>query len=170
MRMESNANQTPEPFDCVFGYCKDPANSPECVCNEGYVGDSCNQCDEGYVLDGVRCVLAGGCEADSCGNHGTCREDGPGFVCDCHQGWAGNKCDRCAEGYVGDNCDQCDEGYVLDGTKCVLAATARPLLRQPWNMPRGRSGFVCMTAIKDGQETAATGALKATSATIVNLL
>ena len=109
------------PFDCVFGYCKDPANSPECVCNEGYVGDSCNQCDEGYVLDGVRCVLAGGCEADSCGNHGTCREDGPGFVCDCHQGWAGNKCDRCAEGYVGDNCDQCDEGYVLDGTKCVLA-------------------------------------------------
>jgi coxsackievirus/adenovirus receptor len=98
------------PFDCVFGYCKDPANSPECVCNEGYVGDSCNQCDEGYVLDGVRCVLAGGCEADSCGNHGTCREDGPGFVCDCHQGWTGNKCDRCAEGYVGDNCDQCDEG------------------------------------------------------------
>jgi len=151
------------PADCVHGHCVDPANLQECECDEGYAGTACDQCAEGYVFsgdDGLRCVLDLSCDEDPCGEHGACRQDGAGVVCDCGDGWAGNLCDRCAdgyhdeggtcqvdtpcnpdpcvhaskceelegaakctclEGYAGDLCDECDEGFVVEGLQCVPA-------------------------------------------------
>ncbi len=151
------------PADCVHGTCTDPANLPYCECDEGYAGDACDGCAEGYVLDtsdGLRCVLDASCDENPCGEHGDCRTDGAGVACDCDDGWDGNVCDRCADGYHdedgacvpnspcnpdpcvhaskcaevgggavctclngydGDLCDTCADGFVNDGLACVPA-------------------------------------------------
>jgi len=149
------------PADCVHGNCVDPLNLPDCECDEGYAGTACDQCDEGYVLDGtdgLRCVLDASCDEDPCGEHGVCRTEGAGVACTCDDGWDGNLCNRCADGYHdesgaclpdtpcnpdpcvhaskcdevagearctclngydGDLCDDCAEGFVKDGLVCV---------------------------------------------------
>lgn len=112
------------PADCVHGTCVDPANAPDCACDEGYAGAACDDCADGYVRDGLRCVLDASCDQDPCGEHGTCRPDGPGVACDCDEGWAGNLCDDCAEGFhdEGGDCkpdSPCNPDPCVHASKCA---------------------------------------------------
>jgi len=77
----------------------------KCVCNEGYGGDLCDRCDEGY----------GGfpdCIVDQCNGHGDKGSSPFGPPCDCYTGFGGTYCNQCATGFEDyPNC-------VPEGSKC----------------------------------------------------
>ncbi|MBN2695251.1 hypothetical protein JXR93_11375 [bacterium] len=107
------------------GECSNPLQ--KCVCEEGYIGENCEDCESGYQLkDGV-CIK--NCESNSdcsdsitcngieicnlelgvcedsvsidCGDHGDCLE--PNGICDCETGWGGALCSVCNTGYHDEN-------------------------------------------------------------------
>eukprot|EP01114_Cavostelium_apophysatum_P014626 TRINITY_DN383_c0_g1_i1.p1 TRINITY_DN383_c0_g1~~TRINITY_DN383_c0_g1_i1.p1 ORF type:complete len:3487 (+),score=923.94 TRINITY_DN383_c0_g1_i1:225-10685(+) len=114
----SDANATPFKFDpsrpYVFiytmadcscnghGYCI--PNSVQCICQPGYAGDACDECDEGYHPAADLCYPDDHCQASDCNGHGTC-DDSEGYVqCFCDEGYAtvsNNWCTICAPGYTG---------------------------------------------------------------------
>lgn len=114
------------PSDCVHGSCISPQDSPDCRCDEGYAGTRCDDCADGYRRDGLRCVLEGPCESDTCNGHGTCRPDGAGVTCDCDEGWAGNRCDRCDEGFHED-AGNCEPDSPCNPDPCVRASKCEEL-------------------------------------------
>ena len=77
----------------------------ECICHEGYHGDSCSMCAPGYdwMVDDskvLKCML----DLNGCMDcvHGNCRRgsgDSPG-ICECYTGYAGEGCTSCAQGYL----------------------------------------------------------------------
>ena len=84
---------------CVFGTCEEIGGQASCTCWEGYAGDLCDTCAEGYIVRGLRCVAYGPCEEIDC-VYGTCVVINERPVCDCLEGYAGDFCDECAPGYV----------------------------------------------------------------------
>lgn len=95
---------------CVNGDC----SSGSCSCLPGWVGTSCDACDEGYF--GADCTSL--CPSD-CGA-GVC-DDGVGGSgqCVCESGWVGAACDACGPGLYGAACEQvcdCENGVCDDGT------------------------------------------------------
>ena len=81
-------------------------------CEEGYTGDDCRLCTEGYHK-GVN----GSCVFGDCGNFGTL---GPGKNCICEAPFAGTSCDLCEKGYIGTKCGTCDKGFIkINGKKCI---------------------------------------------------
>ncbi|TNF25149.1 MAG: hypothetical protein EP329_23675 [Deltaproteobacteria bacterium] len=128
-----------EPFSCSGnGICDDALGVPSCACSPGYAGAACDVCADGYhvIADG-RCVVDASCaEADPCGPHGTCSDEGGVFACACAEGWTGERCDACAEGYhadagdcvadevcAGDTCSGFGHCAVMDGlTRCTCAS------------------------------------------------
>ena len=84
---------------CVFGSCEEIGGQATCTCWEGYAGQLCDACDEGYEIRGLRCVEVGPCEDIDC-IYGTCVVINERPVCDCMEGYAGDFCDECAAGYV----------------------------------------------------------------------
>ena len=47
---------------------------------------------------------------ETCSGHGRCA--GSEGVCECDEGWAGERCDACAEGLSGEACEQVAEAHV----------------------------------------------------------
>ena len=105
-----------------------PKAVTKCVCNEGYVGSACTQCDTGYDSD-----TSGNCNfhdtshdgtewlclPDTCNGHGVCNLEDYIPTCTCYT----------AQGYTGAYCDQCMTGYKDDGAGgCMInpAATCHP--------------------------------------------
>ena len=88
-------------------------SSFKCVCNEGYQGENCDECAEGYMGYPV-CSPLDYCHP-VCVN-GECEMQ----VCNCTMGWAGAACNYCDDHFTGNNCDQCDEGW--DGPSCSVCA------------------------------------------------
>ncbi len=70
-------------LDCgEFGACDDNEGEPICVCDEGYAGEFCEACDEGYDwLDGV-CLPECECEIEN--GHGEC-VDGVCVIIECEE-------------------------------------------------------------------------------------
>ncbi len=101
--------------------CSDESGEAECVCIEGYAGESCDTCAPGYRATGVggclpTCDVAG----LDCGAHGACADlDGPP-VCVCDVGYAGDGCAECAETHRDDGMGGCigdpPEGHGLLAT------------------------------------------------------
>ncbi len=96
--------ECPENASCVMN-----GEEPTCGCNEGYSGEECDRCAEGYEPDDDgRCVITGPCAGDPCNGHGTCDDSTGEAVC------------TCETGYTGVFCESCDVGYHDDGTfNCV---------------------------------------------------
>ena len=101
--------------------CSDLSGEAECVCIEGFTGDSCDVCASGYRETG-----AGGCLATcavaelECGAHGACADlDGPPR-CVCDVGYGGTGCSECAETHREDGMGACigdpPDGYTLLAT------------------------------------------------------
>lgn len=87
---------------CRHGACSDVDGdgTGECVCDDGWDGDACEECAAGHVLEDGECIpdVCAGVDCD----HGTCRRarDGDYGICVCDDGWDGDACDECAPGYT----------------------------------------------------------------------
>ena len=70
-----------------------------CECYEGYSGNECESCANGY--DGYPdCEEVGeACKGVDCNDHGKCLESIKG--CSCYTGYAGESCTECEPGYEG---------------------------------------------------------------------
>ena len=79
---------------------------------------------------GVDCGETDHCASKPCLNNGTCTnnsnstEGGLGFVCDCLEGWEGERCEECVrkncktcDGTPA-MCSECDEAYLLEDGVC----------------------------------------------------
>lgn len=97
------------------GTCQVVAGKVACTCNEGYSGEFCADCADGYHVEGTGCVVDQKCpQSGACNGHGVC-DDGTGVVvCTCEAGWAEKFCTTCAA------------GYHPDGDACVLDQTCMP--------------------------------------------
>lgn len=133
---ESGCNSEPSdkcPFDCgPNGECiVIPGEPGKCVCNEGFVSETCNQCEAKHYgqecLDCPDCVQNTGHEFWS---HGKCNDGKTGDgTCACQNNWTGELCDECLPNYWNyfnrfcRSCPNCgDHGKCDDGNgsgKCV---------------------------------------------------
>lgn len=79
--------------------CSDATGSALCLCENGYVGDTCSDCAPGYreILSTHSCVPT--CSELVCSADSTCVEGPTGAACECAPGWGGERCDECALGY-----------------------------------------------------------------------
>jgi hypothetical protein len=123
--------------DCSdHGSCVDGA----CLCDTGYTGTDCSECDTGYQLGNGQCVvLFDSCDGVDCPAHGSCVDgaclcdtgyelsDGQcvaltdscdGLDCSDHGSCTGGAC-SCDEGYTGDDCSSCATGYEPSDAQCV---------------------------------------------------
>ncbi len=69
-----------------------------CACDEGFAGDRCAECAEGYRDDGQGCVPVEVCTADRCSGHGVCDERTGVTTCSCDRGWGGEDCSETCAG------------------------------------------------------------------------
>ena len=101
--------------------CSDLSGEVECVCIEGFTGESCDSCAPGYRATG-----SGGCLATcdvaalDCGAHGACSDlDGPPR-CVCDVGYGGEGCFECAATHRDDGMGACiadpPSGFTLLAT------------------------------------------------------
>ena len=140
----AGCNQPACPNGC-FG--KGSCSQGKCTCNPGYRGDDCSiryvlhgSCSKesmectcknvtepafpGQIWTGDDCSSKS-CEDPTCGGRGTCGKDG---ICECENGFFGEKCERsmcpsecsfrgrCVETDDGSSVCDCDEGY--QGESC----------------------------------------------------
>jgi hypothetical protein len=96
------------------GECSVVLGEVACDCDDGYVGDFCDECDTGYHRDeNLDCVVDEACAGnDPCAPNGTCTEVGGVAVCDCtEQGTTddpqkpGIDCEGCLPGFQDANSD-----------------------------------------------------------------
>ncbi|XP_076269824.1 terribly reduced optic lobes isoform X47 [Rhynchophorus ferrugineus] len=115
-----------------------PANYVEqCQCPVGYMGTSCENCAPGYVRhksgpwlgqcykEPVTCpsgYYSDGTDCLEC----PCPYTTPSnqFANTCHLNYAGNIVCNCKEGYIGERCDRCAPGY--SGNPLVIGDYCRP--------------------------------------------
>ncbi|EFA77852.1 hypothetical protein PPL_09350 [Heterostelium album PN500] len=102
---------------------------PSCQCKLGYVGTTCNICDQGYMeknkagqviciknpctsydicgclpgTAGTNCTPIGACSADDTGN----------AICHCNKAYSGNRCQTCNVGYK--NFPYCTPNFNCEG-------------------------------------------------------
>lgn len=142
---------------CDRGIC-DPETGA-CRCEVGWGGAACDRCapdrirvagecfvaecvedagcDNGLACDGAEVCVEGRCapgEPVSCGVGGACAE--PDGACACAEGWAGERCARCAEGFVAvdgagclPGCDadaRCDDGLSCNGAEACEEGACVP--------------------------------------------
>lgn len=101
--------------------CGDLSGEVECVCIEGFTGESCDTCAPGYRPTGSGGCLATCAVAElDCGAHGACSDlDGPPR-CVCDVGYAGDGCFDCAGTHRDDGMGECigdpPSGFTLLAT------------------------------------------------------
>ncbi len=117
------------------GTCDDSGGRAVCTCNEGYTGDTCRSCAEGYVPEGDACLPAG-CGADACNEShggGTCDDSSGRAVCTCNEGYVGPNCRQCAAGWhpIGDGGCERDEATACEPLPGgATGPVQEPVLRQ----------------------------------------
>ena len=68
---------------CAYGECNNTRGDFECICNDGYDGDLCeNDIDE--------------CAEEPCLHGGTCEDGVNEYVCNCSSVWSGDRYENCA--------------------------------------------------------------------------
>ena len=140
---------------CDHGLCAVDAGRRGCTCADGWAGDRCDRCDEGWHPDGE-----GGCTRDPCRpnpcdepNRGVCAvvEGEPACQCDpgfhdedvgcvvnqaCDEGTCNGHggcveadgrvaCD-CDDAWGGDHCERCADGFHGDGDGGCTQDPCRP--------------------------------------------
>lgn len=119
----------------------------ECQCPAGYMGSSCEECDDGYRMENGRCIRGGGpvppptpippppsrCD---CNRHST-QCDQFGRCLNCQHNTQGERCEQCAAGYYGDatrgspqDCQPCACPLTIPSNmfarSCYLERDGRP--------------------------------------------
>ncbi len=97
--------------------CSDARGEPECVCIEGYAGEGCLECADGYQDNALPGDCRPGCDVAEleCNDRGACDDSSGIAQCACDPGWAGAHCDTCAPGHYGDDCEICQSGWARVG-------------------------------------------------------
>eukprot|EP01060_Flectonema_neradi_P021855 TRINITY_DN298_c0_g1_i7.p1 TRINITY_DN298_c0_g1~~TRINITY_DN298_c0_g1_i7.p1 ORF type:complete len:6169 (+),score=1117.83 TRINITY_DN298_c0_g1_i7:8252-26758(+) len=92
-----------------------------CVCHAGYVGASCDQCDEHFIMEMGQCVQCS--TLQHCSGHATAvssSTDHSRCECQCSDKWYGDQCDLCDSKYDSANgCKSCSAGRINFPT-CTL--------------------------------------------------
>ena len=126
----------------------------KCECAEGYTGDFCQFCAQGFR----RTTRFGGsvtnCEPCQCYNHSsTC--DAESGKCDCSYNTVGDNCDLCEPGYYGDatvgtpnDCKRCPCPEVVPGqvgtcSLMLLSTSADSSVPVCHKCPVGKTGRLC---------------------------
>jgi subtilisin-like proprotein convertase family protein len=100
------------------GACDDTTGEVVCECDEGFAGDSCADCDDGYHEAEGTCVEDETCQANSCPNNASCDASSGAIECECDDGWGGDACDECAAGFHD------DAGDCVEDTQCAARTCA----------------------------------------------
>jgi hypothetical protein len=90
-----------------------------CECNEGFIGDHCEDVADGYILLSTGEALPNPCAEDTCNGNGECSwNETPegGVVSEC---W-------CDTGYAGDTCEGCDEANLFFDAEGVCIQSECP--------------------------------------------
>ncbi len=99
-------------MDCGdHGSCVILSGAENCLCQDGWRGEVCDSCAEGYVLRGTDCVLPGPdpCKPNPCSQpyKTTCTSDGQDAVCICDD----NAQDKDADGICMPSCNLISSYY-----------------------------------------------------------
>ncbi|MDQ2646281.1 MAG: hypothetical protein M3020_20880 [Myxococcota bacterium] len=111
-------NSCPENADCDDG-----DGSLGCTCQEGYDGEDCDQCAEGFQDNDDNDSCEPACAEDTCAEHADCDDDDGSLECTCQEGYEGEDCDQCADGYEDDGNGVCEP---LVDDPCVEAEFEGP--------------------------------------------
>jgi hypothetical protein len=124
-------------LDCgSHGQCELDTGEAVCRCNDGFIGELCDACDDGLVVsDDGSCKPP--CEASGapqCGEHGSCELQEGAAVCACTHPYAGELCTHCAEGYGADpddgscvpDCGDCGPHALCDAEPLVPECACLP--------------------------------------------
>ena len=105
--------------------CSDVTGTAICLCENGYTGDACSECAEGYRELPSAHVCVPTCEAIEleCSEFATCVEGAFGAVCECLPGWGGENCEECALGYSQTSNGDCAAPIPGDATFLTLVET-----------------------------------------------
>ena len=91
-----------------------------CECDEGYKGDDCSECAEGYSLESGECVEIISCDPDPCNGAGECLEMGNTVTCNCDSKYTGQWCENCADGYLKSSVDgKCKPDCITGNINCL---------------------------------------------------
>ncbi len=112
------------------GSCSLETGALICTCAEGYRGDRCDACADGYHEQAGSCVADERCAPETCGPHGTCSDETGAIICTCAEGYRGDRCDACAPGYGRDPSGAC---VPCEGTpfSCGTSEERPPLGYEP---------------------------------------
>lgn len=70
------------------GSCDDQSGAPSCVCAQGYTGDDCGTCADGYQDNDHDGTCETTCATVSCGEHSVCSDSSGTAACGCVAGYA----------------------------------------------------------------------------------
>jgi len=108
------------------GTCDDSSGEVVCTCEVGYTGDRCDECAEGFVLDGPnQCGPSVPCLPETCNGHGVCDDSTGVAACSCETGYTGSACDVCATGYM-----DYGDGECRPVDPCETLSTCQDLHRE----------------------------------------
>ncbi|MDX9721081.1 MAG: alpha-amylase family glycosyl hydrolase [Myxococcota bacterium] len=125
---ESDPPDAPCKLDCgKNGKCAIVTGAETCVCLEGYDGDGCASCADGYIKRGELCVLDP-CTPNPCDkvHQGICVAQDDGYRCDCDEGAQDNDADGVCmpgcemalrAGFEGQTCDDSSGDAVFTGLR-----------------------------------------------------
>jgi len=107
----------------VTSQCIDLSGEAKCLCNVGYKGDDCSECDENYQDndDNETCLL--NCENANltCSETSQCSDLSGEAKCVCKEGYTGNSCSECDENYQdNDNNNTCLLKCIYSNLSCNI--------------------------------------------------
>ncbi|TRZ04223.1 hypothetical protein DNTS_029916, partial [Danionella cerebrum] len=116
----------------------------QCTCPQGYVGQHCEKCDQGYRRSRPALGQFSSCEPCNCNGHSdTC--DSQTGMCDCQHNTAGMSCERCKDGFYGDSTagtsSDCKPCPCPAGATCAVVPKTNEVVCT--NCPAGTTGKRC---------------------------
>ncbi len=102
------------------GDCSVVGEEIVCTCDEGYAGDNCSKCADGFFEESGQCVPAMSCDPDPCNGVGECLEMGNTVTCNCDSKYTGQWCENCVAGYLKSNVDgECKPDCITGNINCL---------------------------------------------------
>ncbi|KAL0966040.1 hypothetical protein UPYG_G00289940 [Umbra pygmaea] len=116
----------------------------QCTCPQGYVGQHCGMCDQGYRRSRPDLGPFSSCDVCHCNRHSTTCDANTG-KCECQHNTAGLSCERCKDGYYGDSTvgspGDCKPCPCPGGSACAVVPKTKEVVCT--SCPTGTTGKRC---------------------------